>query len=203
VPERRTTARRSAAKASGVAAIAGTAALHLWALAARRPVDSLAVFGASTLSAAIIVNALFLQSGSHPAPFFANPAPLPAAADIRSGLGNAPLGNAPWPRQVDPAPTAHLPANTHTTQQASARRGDPIADLIGSYIGSTARVTAVQRILSQYGYGQIKPSGVIDGPTSAAIEKFERDHQMPVTGRLSDRLLTDLAAMIGHPLEVE
>ncbi len=112
-------------------------------------------------------------------------------------------GNAPWPRQVDPAPTAHLPANTHTTQPASARHGDPIADLIGSYVGSTARVTAVQRILSQYGYGQIKPSGVIDGPTSAAIEKFERDHQMPVTGRLSDRLLTELAAMIGHPLDVE
>ncbi len=198
MPERRTTARRPAAKASGVAAIAGTAALHLWALAARRPVDSLAVFVASALSVAIIVNALFLQSGSHPAPFFANPAPAPAVADIYSGLGNA-----PWPRQVDPAPTAHLPANTHTTQPASARHGDPIADLIGSYIGSTARVTAVQRILSQYGYGQIKPSGVIDGPTSAAIEKFERDHQMPVTGRLSDRLLTELAAMIGHPLDVE
>ena len=183
--------------ASGVAAVATAAAFHLWALAARRPVDSLAVFVATALSVAIIVNALFLQSGSHPAPFFANPAPSPAA-DIRSSLGNA-----PWPRQVDPASTAHLPANAHTTQPAPARHGDPIADLIGSYIGSTARVTAVQRILSQYGYGQIKPSGVIDGPTSAAIEKFERDHQMPVTGRLSDRLLTELAAMIGHPLEVE
>jgi hypothetical protein len=198
VPERRTTARRSAVRASGVATIAGTTVLHLWALAARRPVDSLAICVATALSVAIIVNALFLQSGSHPAPFFANPAPSPAAADIRSSLGNA-----PWPRQVDPAPTAHLPANAHTTQPTPARRGDPIADLIGAYIASTARVTAVQRILSQYGYGQIKPSGVIDGPTSAAIEKFERDHQMPVTGRLSDRLLTEVAAMIGHPLEVE
>jgi hypothetical protein len=198
VPERRTAARRPAAKASGVAAIAGTAASHFWALAARRPVDSLAVFVATALSVAIIVNALCLQSGSHPAPFFANPVPSPTVADIRSSLGNA-----PWPRQVDPAPTAHLPANTHATQPASTRHGDPIADLIGSYIGSTARVTAVQRILSQYGYGQIKPSGVIDGATSAAIERFERDHQMPVTGRLSDRLLTELAAMIGHPLDLE
>jgi len=197
VPERRTSTPRSAARGSAVAAIAGTAALHLWTLAARRPVDSLAFFVATALSVAVIVNALFLQSGSHPAPFFANPAPLPAA-DIRSSLGNA-----PWPRQIDPATTAHPPANAHTTQPAPARHGDPIADLIGSYIGSTARVTAVQRILSQYGYGQIKPSGIIDGPTSAAIEKFERDHQMAVTGRLSDRLLTELAAMIGHPLEVE
>lgn len=178
--------------------MASTAASHLWALAARRPVNSLAVFVATALSVTIIINALFMQSGSHPAPFFANPAPAPAptAADIRSGLGNA-----PWPRQVDPSPPAHLPANTHTTQTAPARHTDLIADLIGSYIGSTARVTAVQRILSQYGYGQIRPSGFIDGPTSAAIEKFEREHQMPVTGRLSDRLLTELAAMIGHPLE--
>ncbi len=198
MPERRTSARRPAAQASGVAAIAGTAAFHLWTLAARRPVDSLAIVVATFLSVAVIVNALFLQSGSHPAPFFANPAPTPSAADLRSSLGNA-----PWPRQVDPAPTAHLPATTHATQPAPARHGDPIADLIGSYVGSTARVTTVQRILSQYGYGQIKPSGVIDLPTSAAIEKFERDHQMPVTGRLSDRLLTELAVMIGHPLDAE
>jgi peptidoglycan hydrolase-like protein with peptidoglycan-binding domain len=60
---------------------------------------------------------------------------------------------------------------------------------------------AVQRILSDYGYGQIKPTGVIDQPTSAAIEKFERDHNLPVTGRVSDRLVSDLAAMSGRPLE--
>ena len=60
---------------------------------------------------------------------------------------------------------------------------------------------AVQRVLSDYGYGQIKPSGVLDQPTSAAIEKFEREHKLPVTGRISEGLVSDLAAMIGHPLE--
>ena len=43
-------------------------------------------------------------------------------------------------------------------------------------------------MLSEFGYGQIKPSGILDEATSAAIEKFEREHKLPVTGRLSDRL---------------
>ena len=44
----------------------------------------------------------------------------------------------------------------------------------------------MQRVLSEYGYGQIKPSGVVDEATSEAIEKFEREHKLPVTGRISD-----------------
>ena len=34
-----------------------------------------------------------------------------------------------------------------------------------------------------------------------AIEKFEREHKLPVTGRVSDRLVSELTAMIGHPVE--
>ena len=77
------------------------------------------------------------------------------------------------------------------------RRNDPIAELLGS----SARVAAVQRVLSEFGYGQIKPSGILDGATSAAIEKFERERKLPVTGLLSDRLVSELAAMSGRPLD--
>ena len=63
------------------------------------------------------------------------------------------------------------------------------------------RIMAVQRVLSNYGYGQIKLSGMLDDPTSQAIEKFEREHKLPVSGRLSDRLVNELAAMTGHPIE--
>ena len=59
----------------------------------------------------------------------------------------------------------------------------------------------MQRVLSEFGYGQIRPSGTLDEATSAAIEKFESDHKLPVTGRLSDRLLSELGAMTGHPIE--
>ncbi len=82
-------------------------------------------------------------------------------------------------------------------QPVAVRRNDPIADLIGP----SPRIAAVQRALSEYGYGQIKPTGVLDDATSAAIEKFEREHKLPVTGRVSDRLVSELAAMVGHPLE--
>ena len=41
----------------------------------------------------------------------------------------------------------------------------------------------------------------MDNATSAAIAKFERDHNLPSTGRVSDRLLKELAGMVGHPIE--
>jgi peptidoglycan hydrolase-like protein with peptidoglycan-binding domain len=63
------------------------------------------------------------------------------------------------------------------------------------------RVAAVQRALSEYGYGQLKVTGAIGGETQAAIQKFEREHRMPVTGQVSERLLRELAAAIGHPVE--
>jgi peptidoglycan hydrolase-like protein with peptidoglycan-binding domain len=63
------------------------------------------------------------------------------------------------------------------------------------------RVLAVQRVLAEYGYGQIKPTGLIDGETQAAIEKFERERKLPVTGQPSDRVARELAAVTGRALE--
>jgi peptidoglycan hydrolase-like protein with peptidoglycan-binding domain len=85
----------------------------------------------------------------------------------------------------------------NTSAMADAPSADPIAKLIAP----SKRVTAVQRALSDFGYGQIKPTGVYDPDTRAAIEKFERDHKLPVTGQLSDRVVRELAAMTGRPLE--
>ena len=62
-------------------------------------------------------------------------------------------------------------------------------------------MVALQRALAEYGYGQIKPSGTIDAETQAAIEKFERERRLPITGQASDRLVRELAAMTGRPLE--
>lgn len=76
-------------------------------------------------------------------------------------------------------------------------RIDPIAELIAP----PKRVVAIQRALADFGYGQIKPSGNYDGETRAAIEKFERDHRLPVTGEISDGFVRELAAMTGRPLE--
>ena len=63
------------------------------------------------------------------------------------------------------------------------------------------RVVAVQRALTEYGYGQLKATGTIGADTQAAIQKFERERKMPVTGQISDRLVRELGTMIGHPIE--
>jgi Putative peptidoglycan binding domain len=164
---------------------AGSAlALRACAAATRRPVDSFAILAAVAVSMIIVVNAIYLQSGSHPAPFFATPKPSPVVTN-----------SVPKPAEIS-AP-ARPAVTTMAPQPVAVRRNDPIADLIGP----SPRIAAVQRALSDYGYGQLRPSGTLDGPTSAAIEKFEREHRLPVTGRVSDRLLSQLAVLLGHPIE--
>ena len=88
-------------------------------------------------------------------------------------------------------------AKAAATPAAEAVPADPIAKLIAP----SKRVMAIQRALSDFGYGQIKPSGQFDPATKTAIEKFERDRKLPVTGQISDRLVRDLAATTGRPLE--
>ena len=151
-------------------------------------------FHGGAASVVIIANAVFLQIGPHPTPFFANPTTPPQAADGRSTLCG---GHARSPRKHSPPPVSP-PANT-AGHLGATQRSDRRSDRVGHR--HAGRVMAVQRVLSEFGYGQIKPSGILDEPTSAAIEKFERDHKLPVTGRLSDRLLTGLAAMAGRPLD--
>lgn len=65
----------------------------------------------------------------------------------------------------------------------------------------SSRIVAVQRALTEYGYGQIKTTGLSDPDTQRAIEKFERERKLPVTGQISDRLIRELAEMTGRPLE--
>ena len=87
--------------------------------------------------------------------------------------------------------------NARTAAPAAPPRNDPIAALIAP----SQRVMAIQRALTEFGYGQITPSGTYDAETRTAIEKFERDRNLPVTGDISDRFVRDLAAMTGRPLE--
>jgi Putative peptidoglycan binding domain len=82
-------------------------------------------------------------------------------------------------------PPAPIPAVSREAAQAAGAR----------------RVAAVQRALTQYGYGQLKPTGAVGADTQAAISKFEHARKLPVTGQMSDRLVRELTAMIGHPID--
>jgi hypothetical protein len=216
VRERRTRNGRRAGAGRGVATSALAAVgLRVLSSAAHRPVDAAAILCAGAASLIIVVNAIFLQSGVHPAPFFANPTAqtsgnrFTALSPIQpppNSQSSTPGSARPPDRVIDLAPARPAPA-ARTQATTSARHNDPIGDLIGAApsstasVGSSARIVSVQRVLSEFGYGQLRLSGALDEPTSAAIQKFEADRKLPVTGRLSDRLLHELAAMTGRPIQ--
>ena len=49
--------------------------------------------------------------------------------------------------------------------------------------------------------GTPEPTGAVGADTQAAISKFEHARKLPVTGQMSDRLVRELTAMIGHPID--
>jgi Putative peptidoglycan binding domain len=185
------------------------------------PKDMVAGAVAFAAVSAIIANALFLQAGHHPSPMFGNVVVMPAA--------ELPLPR-PRPVEVMTRPAEMLPLEQKTSEQkvlepkaSEPKAADPLANLLkttgtppaaasnvprppapipaaGPTVGSR-RVAAVQRALTEYGYGQLKPTGTIGSDTQAAIQRFERERKIPVTGQMSDRLVHELAAVIGHPID--
>jgi Putative peptidoglycan binding domain len=91
------------------------------------------------------------------------------------------------PTPIAPPPLANVPRPPASI---------PMAQLTGAH-----RVAAVQRALAAYGYGQLQPTGTLGPETRAAIEHFEHERKMPVTGQISDRLVRELSAVIGHPVD--
>ncbi len=166
------------------------------------PKDTLAVTAALAAVIAIITNAMFLQAGRHPSPMFSTAAasPTPAAALVSAPLPRVRPAEAEArvaDKLPEAAPAPAKPSAASTTPRPPAAKNDPVGDLIVS----TRRIAAIQRALTEYGYGQLKPTGVIGTDTQAAIQKFERDRKMPVTGQLSDRLIQDLSVLTGRPIE--
>ena len=122
------------------------------------------------------------------------------SADPRSDARN------PDPKSADPKnpdPLANLVVkSTGAPAAAPANVVRPPAPIPATAQSAGARrVASVQRALTQYGYGQLKATGAVGADTQAAISKFERDRKPPVTGQMSDRLVKELTAMIGHPIE--
>jgi peptidoglycan hydrolase-like protein with peptidoglycan-binding domain len=214
----------------------------------RRPLDSMAAAVAGFAAIAILANALFMQSGPHPAPIFANkPAPVvelltgPAAgvtrkaadakleltrprsdmvADIqrellRRGFYEGAADGVYGPKtdtairdfeqaaglrpsaEPNDMLLASIARSAIKAQPVPIQRNDPIAALLAP----SGRIVAVQRALTDFGYGPVKPTGIYDTETRSAIERFEKARRRPVTGQVSDLLVRDLAALTGRPLE--
>jgi peptidoglycan hydrolase-like protein with peptidoglycan-binding domain len=96
------------------------------------------------------------------------------------------------------AASAAKPASVQLPPVVAATHSDPIAAVIAA---PSKRLLAIQRALAEFGYGQIKPTGVYDQDTGAAIERFQRDRKLPVDGKVSDGLMRELASVTGRSLE--
>jgi hypothetical protein len=104
------------------------------------------------------------------------------------------------PRPVRVIPMASPKSESAPAPEANAqpRQPDPIGEMIAP---PSHRVRAVQRVLSDYGYGQIKPTGNFDRETQDAIEQFERSKKLTVTRQITPLLMRELAALAGRPIE--
>jgi len=156
------------------------------------------------------------------------PRPRPAEAAARSAEPAAVEPSKPVeakPVETRPAETRPAEPKPAEAKPVEAKASDPMTSLVlkstaappaaapsnvirppapipTSHLSSAGkRIAAVQRTLTEYGYGQLKPTGTIGADTQTAIAKFERARRLPVTGQMSDRLVHELSAMIGHPIE--
>jgi hypothetical protein len=132
----------------------------------------------------------------------------PPRHPVRDGLSD-PIRTGEVP---PPAPARTGPPATPATPARPAPDRDPIGDLIRSSeapippapVGRPEPqriVAAGQRALAKLGYGALKVDGLMGPGTRQAIERFERDRRLPITGELGPRTARELAAQAGVPVE--
>ena len=56
-------------------------------------------------------------------------------------------------------------------------------------------------MLNDFGYGPLKVTGILDEETSKGIARFERDHNLTVSGQNTPQLRRALGLATGRPLD--
>jgi Putative peptidoglycan binding domain len=221
MPRRRRRAKAVAVEASEERGLVMRMLLH-------SPKDIVAGALAAAAVVAIITNALFLQAGRHPSPMFGSvitlPPPAPNVAAASPLPRPRPVEAAARPAEPATAEPRSIELKSAEAKPVEAKSSDPMTSLVvkstsavptssanvarppapiplATQSPAAKRIAAVQRALTEYGYGQLKPTGTIGSDSQAAISKFERDRKLPVTGQMSDRMVRELSAMIGHPID--
>lgn len=183
----------------------------------RNPGRTIVGAASAALAVGIVLNALAMQEGRHPAPFFRTadspltavmPAPSAQVPAVLPPVRPAALAAAPAAQPAEPArPARQAPAVVPASAPAPAPASrDAIGDMLrggGQAPAADANrtVSAGQRALNKLNYGPLKADGLMGAGTRAAVERFERDRKLPVTGEIAGRTARELAAASGLALD--
>lgn len=190
---------------------------------ARRPGRLVGGLLFAATAAFISVNALTLQPAPHPAPLFGKTERGMAERSV------AVPQRAPASRSTEATPQrwatqpavpgsledvlAPVPPSRPVDETASVS-SDPIGDLLrsgsrlpsgGESVASTPepdfRVMAAQRALGILGYGPLTDDGLFGPMTRTAIERFEREQGIDVTGQLVPQTARALSVRSGIAID--
>lgn len=120
------------------------------------------------------------------------PRPSPFARPARAPDVQAP--------QVVPAAPPFTPAPQVTAEATPVPPGT-VGDLSGSLDMEARRLGRVQALLAELGYGPLRADGVMSQNTVNAIQRFELDRGMAITGQVSPALIRQLEDFTGIPFE--
>ncbi len=171
----------------------------------RRPARTVLGAAFSAVLVGIAINALFFQTARHPAPLFGAPAapdvkrqtavPAPPVRPVEIAQSTS----AAAPQNILPAAAQKPAPAARDSAEAAKLQGDQIAALLrGNGIVSSGdaeknRIQSAQRALIKLGYS-VRADGSKGSSTRQAIEKFERDRNLPITGELGAKTVRELAA---------
>ncbi|MDQ0347224.1 peptidoglycan-binding protein [Ancylobacter vacuolatus] len=139
-----------------------------------------------------------VNSAAPPAASVAAPAvPLEAPAPDMATQQPTPL---PPAKPVAPRPAAATPSAAGTAPMAEKAGASPAGLLPPGDVPVSPRVMEIQKALARLGYGPIRIDGVFGAATEEAIQRFERDRRLPVTGQMSERVIRELTAVSGFSI---
>ena len=110
---------------------------------------------------------------------------------------------------ADGVPSASLLTRVKAARMApaapapsAAPAADPIAELLRADTPAPdSRLLTIERSLVKLGYGPMKIDGIMSPETRRAIEEFERDEGLPVTGTVNARLIRQLSTTASPPVQ--
>lgn len=145
----------------------------------RNPGRAIAILVSVGATGVIVANAAFFQTGEHPSPLFATRTGAAPSTAVAAATG--------IPEDEDLAAATSdgedLTRLVRTTSVEPAPVEAPAA---------SAAVSQAQQLLTDLGYRPGAPDGLLGAQTRSAVESFERDSELPVTGEVSESLLVAL-----------